>query len=147
MSLLSNKYLLYLVYFLLFLYFSPRSSCCSLSILLFYFLLAKWIYYLSCKTKFFFGDPCKTKLFEMLNYLFIWQTKLFRHVDSFVRDIYFSLFIMYKICTQCLIFCSLYIIICSVCLSFFHKNNYLFMLLNFLFPVTEINYLILKNIF
>ena len=41
-------------------------------------------------------------------------------------------------------FCSLYIIIRSVYLIFFPKNNYLFVLLDYLFPGSKINYLILK---
>ena len=37
-------------------------------------------------------------------------------------------------------------IICSSCFSFlFVENNHLFVLLKYLFPVAEINYLVLKN--
>ena len=37
-----------------------------------------------------------TNLFEILNYLFVQHAKLFDHADSFVRNIYFLLFIQYK---------------------------------------------------
>jgi hypothetical protein len=61
--------------------------------------------------------------------------------------ILFFYYLVYRIkCSQCLMFYSLYIIICSLCLIFVRKNNYLFVLLKYLFPVVETNYLVLKNI-
>ena len=40
---------------------------------------------------------CVTYLFVMSNYLFLLWIKLFGDIDSFVRDIYFPLFILYNL--------------------------------------------------
>ena len=84
-------YWFFFPFVLLFLSAFLFSSRCSLSIILFHFLLASG-YIVSCKIIYL----RVTNLFEISNYLFVWRIKLFGHVDSSVRDIYFLLFIIYK---------------------------------------------------
>ena len=56
--------------------------------------------------------------------------------------IFIFYYLVYTIkCSRYLIFYLLRIIICSLCLGFIHENNYLFIFLNYLFPVAETNYL------
>ena len=86
-------------------------------------------------------------LFVTLNYLFALLIKLFRHVDSFVLDI-FLLFILYnQMFTICNILFVVYCYLFAPFNSFFMENKYLFMLLKCLFAVAKINYWVLKNIF
>jgi hypothetical protein len=61
---------------------------------------------------------CVTNLFVVLNYLFSLDTKLFGDVESFVRDIHFSLFILYN---QILVMFNI----------LFVENNHLFVLLKY----------------
>ena len=48
---------------------------------------------------------CVTILFATPNYLFALKIKLFRDVDSFVRNIHFLLFILYNQMFVIVIFC------------------------------------------
>ena len=116
---------------------SGVSTCCSvacyqnvLSFFLFYFLLSFFPFLFSSYSfSYYFNDNVHlillknnfvrvTNLFIVPNYLFPLHIKLFSHVDSFVRDIYFSLFILTIKCSRSLMFRLLNIIICSLCLNF-----------------------------
>jgi hypothetical protein len=79
-------------------------------------------------------SSCKiiTNLFIILNYLFALYIKLFGDVDSFIRGIHFSLFILYnQIFMMFNVFFVVYYFYAS-CLTFlFVENNHLFMLLKY----------------
>ena len=84
---------------------------------------------------------CVNNLFVTPNYLFALSIKLFRHIDSFVRDIPFLLFILYnQMFAMCNILFVVYYYLFSMFNSLFVENKYLFMLLKCLFAVAEINY-------
>jgi hypothetical protein len=48
---------------------------------------------------------------------------------------------------MCIILFVAYYYLAAMFNIFVRKNNYLFVLLNFLFPESNVNYLVLKNIF
>ena len=58
----------------------------------------------------------------------------------FVIFIFYYYPIQSNVCYFIFIHYSLYNIICSLCLTFLRRNNYLFVLLKYLFPVAKINY-------
>ena len=86
-----------------------------------------------------------TNLLATSNYLFPLQIRLFVDVDSFVRD---AFSIIYP--TQSNVRDVQYFVRCTllfVRIFFVRRNNYLFVLLKYLFLVAETNYLILKKYF
>ena len=108
---------------------------------------------LVCKRIYFFQIvifvSCSWRIWSMrIIYLFALYIILFRHVDLFVRDIYFLLSIQYN--QMFAMFNILFAVHYYLFVMFnflFIENNHLFVLLKYLFPVAEINYLVLKIYF